>query len=213
MHDMLFSKLLIESKSRSECSYNYMIPYLDKLIHSVKILENIASEDYLEAFKQQTLSKGYYLLKEGEVSHHIWFLEKGIGRLFTIRNDIEVTGDFFFPCEIVDSYRSSALGLPSNVNIQLIQDSVVYSLNWDLISELKLKYPVLWEIEKILVACHAGWIEERVYYLRYTTAKERYLDLFKKQPLLVKEIPLTYIASFLGITLETLSRIRASVKI
>ncbi|HEY4787467.1 MAG TPA: hypothetical protein VIH57_15520, partial [Bacteroidales bacterium] len=116
------------------------------------------------------------------------------------------------PYEFVDSYGCSALQIPSKVNIQLICDSVVCLIDWNNVRDLQHKYVILSEIEKIIAACNVLWLEERVYSLQSLNAQERYLQLLDRQPHLVQQIPLTYIASFLGISLETLSRIRTRQK-
>jgi CRP-like cAMP-binding protein len=207
----MLSDILENSKLRPECANNYMMPHLDRIITLFRKLEKEAGNDYFYAFKRKELPKGEYLLREGMVSQYLWFLEQGIARLFTHQEGVEVIGDFFFSCEFVDSYKSSAIKIPSAVNIQLISNSIVYSASWDQLEKLKLKYPVLAEIEKLIVACNISWLEEWLYNARFFTAQERYIYLLNRQPHLIQKIPLTYVASYLGISLETLSRIRAKL--
>ena len=204
----MISAMLERSKFLPECANNYLAPQLDALIQLFKEFE----EDGPSLFERKTLKRGEYLLKEGMISSNTWFLEEGAARLFLYKDGTELTGDFFFPYEFVDSYGCSALQIPSKVNIQLICDSVVCLIDWNNVRDLQHKYVILSEIEKIIAACNVLWLEERVYSLQSLNAQERYLQLLDRQPHLVQQIPLTYIASFLGISLETLSRIRTRQK-
>jgi CRP-like cAMP-binding protein len=207
----MISKMLERSKLRPECSNNYLAPQLDNLIRLFKEFEGDGEGPSL--FERIALKKGEYLLKEGMVTSNTWFLEEGAARLFFNKDGVELTGDFFFPYEFVDSYGCSALQIPSKVNIQLIRDSIVYLIDWANVRDLQHKYLILSEIEKVIAACNVLWLEERVFSLQSLSAEERYKQLLDRQPHFVQHIPLTYIASFLGISLETLSRIRAKQKI
>ena len=175
-------------------------------------LNKNAGNDYHKAFKKMTLPKGHFLLKEGEVCRHTWIIEKGLARVFSTKDGNEVTTYFGFPGTFIDSFRSYVLQKPSRESIQLIEDSIIYSIKRSDIKNLKKKYPTLIEIDKIITECYAIWLEERIYAIQFSTALERYSELLKEYPLFVKNIPLTYIASYLGITLETLSRIRSKIK-
>jgi CRP-like cAMP-binding protein len=183
-----------------------------KLEKLFKDLDKNAGEDYHQVFKKEELGKGTFLLKEGNICKYTWILETGLTRVFSTKNDIEITTYFGFPGAFIDSFRSYILQEPSKESIQLLEDSVVYSIRRSDIEHLKKKYPQINEIDKLLTECYVIWLEERIYAIQFSTAQERYNELINNYPLFIKKIPLTYIASYLGITLETLSRIRAKIK-
>jgi CRP-like cAMP-binding protein len=209
----MLSELLKKSFDRPDCTNNYLMPRLEEIATILKQVEKLKDKDYQSVFNnRKRLTKNTYLLQEGHIATNFWFLEEGIARQYSVRNGHEVSNDFFFPCEFVDSYGTSSLGLPSKVNIRLITDAWVRIIDYEALRNLEIRYPVLWRAEQLIVACNIIWLEERVNAIQNLSALELYTVLLKRQPQLVKKIPLSYIASYLGISLETLSRIRAKIK-
>jgi CRP-like cAMP-binding protein len=186
-----------------------MQKHLEKLTQLYEELVNIAGEDFHNIFHKVKLKKGKFLLKEGNICQHTWIIESGIARVFKTKNEIEIVTYFAFPGEFIDSYKSFVLQVPSRENVQLIEDSVVSVISRKDIELLASKYPLVNEIDKHISEIYAIWLEDRIYSLQFSTAKERYDELLNKYPHYIQRIPLTYIASYLGVTLETLSRIRA----
>ena len=207
----MLSEILVHNKSLLESTESYMTLQLDKIICLVHKLEKNAGDDYVDAFTCKELSKGEYLLREGTVCRHIWFLEKGMARVFDRKDGAEVTRYFFFPGEFIDAYCSSAQQVPSEVNIEIIQDSVVYTISRHKSRKLEAVYPVISEIEKLVEKCHTIWLEKRIYNILHSNAMEHYRYMLKHQAPIIRYVPVTYIASYLGVSLETVSRIRAKI--
>jgi len=209
----MLSKLLAKSQYRMDCANNYMQPSLNEITLIFRYLEKIAYSDYQMVFgNRQQFVKGTHLLREGQIATNFWFIEEGIARQYFYKNGKDVCNDFFFPCEFVDAYGTSVLELPSRVNIQLVSDAWVRIINYEALRNLESKYPVLQKAEQLIIACNVLWLEERLYSIQHLSAADRYKMLMDKQPHLIKDIPLSYIASYLGISLETLSRIRAKLR-
>jgi|WetSurMetagenome_2_1015567.scaffolds.fasta_scaffold718835_1 CRP-like cAMP-binding protein len=209
----MLSELLAKSSNRFDCANNYLSPRISEIISLLKQIESIAGTDYQIVFEnRKKLGKGSFLLKEGRKSTRFWFIEEGIARQYFIKNEKEITNDFFFPCEFVDAYGTSSLGLPAEVNIQLLTDAWVRIIDYNELSNLEKKFPALWQVERLIAASNIYWLEKRLYSIQHLSASERYSILLKQQPYLIKEIPLSYIASFLNVSLATLSRIRAKLK-
>jgi len=204
----MLSELLKNNKTILRKADSYMLPHLDRIIDLTAQLENTTDDNYINAFNRQELPKGTYLLKAGNVCRHIWFLEKGQARAFECKDDQEVTMHFFFPSDIMDSFCSSVVRKPSEINIQLLEDSVVYSISKPRFERLKSDYPVLAEIEKLVFQCHAIWVEKHFYITRFLNAQERYQYLLATQPYLVRHIPINLLATYLGVSRKTLSRSR-----
>ncbi len=205
----MLASLIENSVLRNEFVTNSLRPSIELIVEKLKTFEARADEDYHSAFERHELKKGDILLKEGEVPTRFWFLESGLARLFSIRNGEEVTADFFFSSEFVDLYGSSALKQPSHGTIQLMMDSVLYSIRWDKLEKLKANYPILHNLEKIIVGSYMRTFELRVFEMNSLSASDRYLKLVGAHPYILQQVPIMNIASYLGVKVETLSRIRS----
>jgi len=208
----MLAKMIESCRLRKEYGCNSLRPSVDSVLDKLRDFESKAGRDYFDVFKRIELKKDNYLLREGELSTCLWFLEEGSARLFIQKKEKEITCDFFFSSEFIDLYDSSALKTPSYVNIQLLTDSVLYTINWARLEMIKKRYPVLAEIEKIIVVCYIKNYKKRIIEFQSLTSTERYLQLIKMYPYIIRQVSLTHIASYLGIKLETLSRIRSKMK-
>ena len=208
----MLAKMIENCRLRKEYGCNSLRPPGDSVLDKLRDFESTAGKDYFDIFKRIELGKGSYLLREGELPTCLWFLEEGSARLFTQKKEKEITCDLFFSSEFIDLYDSSTLKAPSYVNIQLLTDSVLYTINWARLEMIKKRYPVLAEIEKIIVVCYIKNYKKRIIEFQSLTSTERYLQLLEKSPYIIHQISLTQIASYLGIKLETLSRIRSKMK-
>lgn len=209
----MLSEILAYSRQRTECANNYLMPSVDKVAELLEEFEKTAPTDYFQLFeKREKKKKGEFLLQEGELATQFWFMEEGIARQYFYKDGQEVTNDLFFPCEFVDAYATSVLELPSQVNIQLVTDAVVRGIDYNALGEMEMRYPILAVAERLVIACNIHWLEERLHDVQHCSATERYSALLQKQPHMINKVPLSYIASYLNISLETLSRVRANLK-
>jgi len=172
-------------------------------------IRSILGDDNDEILKKIVLKKNDYLLREGDYCKTINYLKSGLLRIFYINNTIEVVTSFAFSFDVTTILRSFLLNEPSRESIQAITDCEVYSISIEKYLTLKIKYPRIAKLDAKITQCYAIILEERLFSLKFHTAAERYQMILEHEPLIVKYVPLTYIASYLGITLETLSRIRA----
>lgn len=205
----MLSAILKQNKDHLQSTGSYLLPHLDKIIFLLRKLEREAGDDYADAFTYKFIPKGTYLLTQGAVCKYLWFLKKGIARVFQGEDGNENTMCFFFPGEPIDAYYNSCMGGSSEAYIQLIQDSAVYVIDQRKLKQLALEYPVLSEIEKLLFECHTHWVEQRMYAIQKFDAKERYARLIHCHKTLISEIPGVYLASYLKVKPETFSRIKA----
>lgn len=155
------------------------------------------------------LKKNDYLLRPGEICRSYFFLQKGIMRSYYLKDGVEITSSFTFPNDVATIYRSIVLEEPSKEYLQAITDCAVYQMRVNDFDHLKEQYPVLSELEKCFTQAYTLLLEERMFSIQFQTARERYKHLLDNYPGLIQSIPLKYIASYLGITIETLSRVRA----
>ena len=207
----MISLLLKESLSTPDARYNYMHPHTNKLFVLFMELEEQSKEEFYELFKRKVLPKGTYLLKEGDVSKKFYYLEKGVARSFRMQGKEETTIFFTFPNEFIDSYQSSALRIPSNVSIQLLTDAIVYEFDWSALNKFKLKYPVIWKIEEIIIVCLITALESKLVHMQSMNVQQRYEELLVNQRQLVRNVSLIHIANYIGCSPEAISRIRAKI--
>lgn len=182
-----------------------------------KILFNIqrvfrASEEELQALESVMqvvqLDKNEFLLKEGEVCRSIGFLESGSMRLFYESSDKEVCNDFFFENSLIGSVASFLSETPSIVNIAAIEPCELLLWNQADAMELVAKYPALKKLAEVIVQEQFIRAERREADLLRNSPEERFKKLLEVHPKIFKRIPLRYVASYLAITPETLSRYR-----
>jgi len=207
----MIAEIIEKNKNLLRSTGSYMMPRLDKIIDLLRTVENYASDDFFNSIERVAFVKGDYLLREGAPCKQIWILETGIARQFINKNGAEPIATFFFPGEFIASYKSYAINTPSKVNIQLENDAKGYSLTWTKFEKLKLTYPILTEIEKLAFECRSYWFSDRFYHMIFSPARERYQNPQCCPMALQQQISLTHISDYLGISLETLSRIRSEI--
>ena len=156
--------------------------------------------------------KGYKLLEANKIETKIFFLQKGIVRAYAPINGEEVT--FWFGSEgaTVVSLKSYAGNCPGYETVELMEDSVLYVLKREELYELYKKDIHIANWGRKFAETELIKAEEKIISLLFLNASERYRELLEKMPELLQRIPLGNIASFLGITQVSLSRIRTKVK-
>lgn len=162
-------------------------------------------------FEKITLSKNAYLLNEGKVCRHLYFLEKGALRGFYNLDGKEITHWFGFENDFVTSFHSFITKEPAVENIQLLEGSILWAISKETLTGLFDSYH---EIERLMRIAYEKYyirLEERFVNAQFKTAKERYEDLLQQAPHILERVPLGHIASYLGISQETLSRIRGKL--
>ena len=161
--------------------------------------------------EKKDFPRNHLLLKSGEIENYLSFLEKGIIRYFIPEPENEITFDFAFEGEFMSGYDSFLTRIPTIYQIESLTD----------ISLLRISYEHLQEMYNNLpIGNQLGRFAAEGLYLKKTkrekdflakTAEERYLELFSEKPGFLKYIPLKYIASYIGITPQALSRIRRRI--
>ncbi len=167
-----------------------------------------AEWDFHRRVVRQERRKGSYYVKEGQTASGLFIIEKGAVRMFYIKGDREINSLFAFEQEVVTSSRTFFFGLPAKENIQFLEDSIIYSISRSDLYELCLLYPEINTIERSATEAYSLALEERIYSLQTLSAAERYEELLRERPEILQRVSLRHISSYLGVTLETLSRIR-----
>lgn len=163
----------------------------------------------LQSFLQvKTIAKKEFLLKKGAISNNLCFIEKGMFRCFYESHDKEICSWFMKENDFIVSVESFFTQKPSNESIQAIEDSLIHYINHQDLQYLYNNHFEFNIIGRIITEKYYTLSEQRLYSLRSQRAAERFEDLRTYHPEIIKRVPSTYIASYLGITLETLSRIK-----
>lgn len=177
------------------------------------ISKMVALEDEAwNAFRQNIDFKSYkrkqLLLIENEVCRQLFFIVKGYVRLYYLIDGVETTKDFNFESDFCGSYVSFKMQLPSRYTIISMEDLDVYTINRDNLFELFDKYPSLQKFARLSIEKMFIRKEMRESSFLIDDAKTRYNNLYSERPQIIQRVPLKYIASYLGVSAETLSRIR-----
>ncbi|HEY0041760.1 MAG TPA: Crp/Fnr family transcriptional regulator [Flavisolibacter sp.] len=159
-------------------------------------------------FEQVVLSKSEHLLTEGKMCRHLYFLEQGALRGYYNLEGKEITHWFAFAPDFVTSFHSFITQQPAVESIQLLEGSVLWSISKEAATRLMNQHHEIERLVRIVYEKYYIRLEERFINAQFKTAAERYQQLLEQAPHILERVPLGYIASYLGITQETLSRIR-----
>ncbi|MGV3541203.1 MAG: Crp/Fnr family transcriptional regulator [Rufibacter sp.] len=150
-----------------------------------------------------------YLLREGEVCHGVYFICSGCCRTVYNQEGVEINTNFSFEGDFVTNIKSLTQNIPSEYSMVACEPVVAIRLEKD---KLLAAYQASHEIEKlgrILLEKIAAQQEEHTALFKLLSAQQRYAYLEEKQPQLLQRISLSHLSSYLGVTRETLSRIRS----
>ncbi len=156
-----------------------------------------------------SLNKGDFFIKANEVKDQLGFIVKGCMRYYYIKDGEEITGEFWQENELVASYEGCILNKPSTLYIEAIEDTSLVILSYNQLKKLSAE---ILELDKIIITLLEKFIvESQLRIASYITekAEERYLRLREEMPGIEDRVHQKYIASFVGVTPVTLSRIRA----
>jgi len=171
------------------------------------------SDEIMEFMSSRTtfkkVSKGKFLLKPGDFCKDYYYIHKGILRSYIKYEEKEITIWINPEGEITTSIRSIAGSRVSDEYIQVIENAELVIIPFDAMRELYDTFPEMNRVGRMLLEEYYAASEERVYIARLPNAQARYQHFINSRPELLNRIPLKYVASYLGITLETLSRLRA----
>ncbi|MFN8278232.1 hypothetical protein BWK60_10010 [Flavobacterium covae] len=152
--------------------------------------------------------KGDFLLKSGQVISNLFVIEKGLVRSFYQSNEREINVWFGFENTTLGSVMPLFFDKPSIENIQFLEDSTLYYISSNDLNELYKVSLQMNIIGRKMAEEYCKILEERSFSLQTHSAEERYNDFLKREPEAILRISLGHIASYLGISQETLSRIR-----
>jgi CRP/FNR family transcriptional regulator, anaerobic regulatory protein len=185
-----------------------------QIINSIKSIMSInAAEEaaFIKILTIKPFKKKEFLLQEGKICNKISFINSGVMRAFYNVDGIENTVQFFFADSWYTDYESFLTGQPSIENMQALEPCEVVQFSKMDLNKLYVEYPVFERLGRLQAENAFLSISKLNKMLTNEEPQTRYLNLLKQRPELVDKIPQHYIASYLGIKPESLSRIRKRI--
>ena len=182
------------------------------IAHIEKYIPNLNQEikqDIVQSFTLKKLAKGEHLVKEGQISKNVYFVKQGLLRNYIIKNDKDETIWFFFPQDFITVFSSFQLQIPGRENTIALTNCELYYISFEKLEKLNAQSHAWERLSRIFTVQFAIQQETRLFMLQTMDAEEKYDFLGEHFPHIIQQIPNKYVASYLGITRETLSRIRA----
>lgn len=183
--------------------FTYFRRYLDLSPDSINALKQVCSSI--------SLKKNEILQPFGHTCKTIYFIKSGIARIYYYKDGTDITELFAFEGNIMARVESLFTGRPSQKAIQTLEDSEIIAINAVQLFKLYDSFPQIERLFRLIFENAYVDTVNRIESIQFHSAEERYLTLMKETDI-VKRIPLKHVASYLGITQVSLSRIRASIK-
>jgi len=166
-------------------------------------------QELKEIIQYRPSPKSTMLLSLGKIPQHIYFIQKGLARVFYYRNGLDVTDYFAIENQFVGATAGLFKQQPSEKAIELLEDSEIWSISYNHFDRLCSQHHDLERATRQLAIWGMLEEQERIESIRFLSVKERYWELERKYPGLTNRAPLKHIASYLNTTNVSISRIRA----
>lgn len=184
---------------------------MQKLIESFGEMARLPKE-MEELFMRNIVKKDFkkkeILQEEGKICNELYFVEKGVARTFYYKNGREVTYWLAAENDFVGSMASFFSRTPSNKHVETLEDCTLWIIDYNKLENLYENSKELERMGRLFANYGMSVLEKKFDDFHSMTAKERYDTLVNKHPQILQRVSLGIIASYLGITQETLSRIR-----
>ncbi len=176
--------------------------YSTMTLQELDVLENI--------IEPMRFKKGEIILAIDDVCEYIYYLDQGLVRQFYYKNDKEVTEHICADHSIFMCIESLFKDEPSRIQVEALEPSIVYGLPKNRLEEISLHHVNIQMLYRKILEESLIISQQHADLVRFESAQSRYLKLCKTSPQVVTRAPLLYIANYLQMTPETLSRVRAA---
>jgi len=184
---------------------------INKLISDIKKIDNFSDEEIDQFFSYLTegfIAKGDHFLKMGEVSHHVAFITSGLGMHYKIYDGIEIPIDFTPEGMWLAYLASFTNGTPADVAIKALEDTKILKLSAMKMQELFQWQPKFMALKNFYTELSFMSTAQHGADLAMLNGKQRYYKFIQEKPDLLNRVPQYYIAAYLGIKPQSLSRLR-----
>lgn len=183
----------------------------DQLITQIKKLGHFSEEDmtlFTSLFKEHFMAKGEHFLTAGQVSKHLGYIKSGLVMHYKIMDGTEIPADFTLEDEWVAYMKSFGTGTPSDMYVKAIEDTQLWLLSKTAMEQLFEAQPKFMALKSYYIELSFVKNTEHASNLATLNAKQRYEKFVQERPELVRRVPQYYIAPYLGIKPQSLSRLR-----
>lgn len=181
---------------------------INRICSSYCSLSDKCQSDFRCCSKVLTADKGTILVKEGQYSDKVYYILNGAARAYYLKDGKDISDWFAFENDFISSVNSFFQEVPSPHYIEIMEPAVLLELSKQEILLLTDKFHEFERLIRIVVTKTMLQLQQRIVAVQFETAQQKYENLLKARPDITQRVALTHIASYLGITLETLSRIR-----
>jgi CRP-like cAMP-binding protein len=183
------------------------------LLHAIKPLSAALKERLEEDMETITIPKKTCLLRDGQTAQYLYVVLEGLLRSYYIKDDTEICSRFMKENHIVISVNSFYIQKPGYEFIETMEDSRLVRLHYTRLQKIYSDFDEFNYTARILTEQYFTHSEQRLYLLRKQKAEDRYRYFVENHTDLMQRVPLQYIATYLGMNLETLSRIRKKLSL
>lgn len=186
----------------------------DKLLKLMESLVSITESDRLlieSLFKPLSFPKHTYIVKQGQMARQLYFINAGYVRVFAVEEGVEVTTHLNCPPGFITSFNSFNRQIPAPDQVECVTDAELLAITRPDLDRLYAHSAQMAEFGRLIFGLSIAYNEQRTKDLVTLTAGQRYLKLLHQHPDIIQNVPLQYIASFIGIKPESLSRIRRQI--
>jgi CRP-like cAMP-binding protein len=159
----------------------------------------------------KSFKKGENFITANQLNTKIAFILKGGFRFFYEKNDNEITCLIAFENGLIGSFESNILKQPCTQTIQAIEESDLFIIDYRDLEKLYDKSPKFERVGRLIVEYYLAFLQQRITSYLLDTPEERYMRLINETPDILNRVPLQYIASYIGVTPVSLSRIRKRI--
>lgn len=183
----------------------------EEIVGSYPNVSTEAIEAFKSKFEPVTFQRGDLLEREGQVSNHLYFILEGAARSYYIRDKRDITISFSLDGEFVTSMYSFVTRKPSYENIECIEKCSCLKILHEDLQNLFLTFPDIEHAYRLILERYYIALEEQLVFTKFKSAKERYVELLEHRPKIIQKASVGQIASYLDMSIETLSRVRAKI--
>jgi CRP-like cAMP-binding protein len=196
------------------CTYKSLriknLQQIKAYLEQIATISNLDWDFFTSKLQRRVIQKKAIFLKLNHTENHISFIESGVVRLYIPKEnpEKEITFGFSFKDQFISAYDSFLTQEPSAYQLQALTETTLLSITYSDLQEVYKKTQIGNFIGRLTAERLFLIKSKREQNLLNLSAEERYLNLFKERPELIKIIPLKYISSYIGVTAQALSRIR-----
>ncbi|MFC6266873.1 Crp/Fnr family transcriptional regulator [Frigoriflavimonas asaccharolytica] len=180
-------------------------------ISKYSIIDEVTEDFFRNETQTKTFQKGELLSQQNTYNRNVYYMEKGLARTFYFEKGKDITTNFYSEEKSFANIDTVFNNVPSYYNIETLEESIVTFCDYKKLEELcSISLPSA-NFSRFLLGNLMTQMTKRINSLQHMTAKEKYIQLLEENPNIILRAPLGMIATYLGISQETLSRIRSEI--